>query len=123
MNQVTLARLVDRFDGTSAALLIAGTPASDEPSRQVHRSLQLGDRAGRLPAAGQQGCFAGRSWRDSRPNRVWVLQNRSREFDAAKRLPAYTASWTRSFEPLDENANSLFANSSGRIIQLSLLQR
>jgi hypothetical protein len=53
--------------------------------------------------------------------RIWRVHNRSpseavlRALSSSQRLL-----WTRRFEPLDQDADSLFADSAGRIITLQL---
>jgi 4-amino-4-deoxy-L-arabinose transferase-like glycosyltransferase len=51
--------------------------------------------------------------------RIWRVRNRSDSSEAAQ-LDSHHLLWTRRFEPFDEDASSLFADSSGRIITLQL---
>jgi 4-amino-4-deoxy-L-arabinose transferase-like glycosyltransferase len=51
--------------------------------------------------------------------RIWRVRNRSDASQAAQ-LDAHHLLWTRRFEPYDEDASSLFADSTGRIITLQL---
>ena len=53
--------------------------------------------------------------------RVWFVQNREHRFDASQlKLGAKRPLSTRRYEPQDEDARSLYADSSGRIITLQL---